>query len=160
MLKMQQCEKCVLAVGWIEVMHREVVGALLMSCTSDCLLAFLPVYPCYLFMPCSPVPQLPSHTGMSTEGKFYSFTATYSLLCPQGNRRRVNACLSCVSSIMICFHLFHVDLHRNDQWEGDVGSLRCKCHRTVVEPELIWHRTTKSILMGNYLCLNQHIPTA
>lgn len=96
---------------------------------------------------------------MSTEEKFCSFTATDSLLRPQGNRRRANICLSCVSSIIICFHLFHVDLGRNDQWEGCVGSLRCKRHRTVIEPELIHHRTNKYILMGNYLCLNHHIPT-
>lgn len=56
MLKMQQCEKYVMAVGPIEAMHREVMGVLLMSCTSNCPLAFLPVYPCSLFMPCSPVP--------------------------------------------------------------------------------------------------------
>jgi len=32
-------------------------------------------------------------------------------------------------------------------------------HRRRTEPELIWHRTIESILMGDYLCLNQHIPT-
>lgn len=160
MLKMQQCEKCVVAVGRIEAMRREVMGALLMSCTSDCPLAFLPVYPCSLFMSCSPVP----HNSPVTQGWAQKENSVHSQPRTPWHTLKVTGegwTLVCPVSlpswlIVVYFLLAWV------KWSVSrcVGSLRCKCHRTVVEPELIWHRTAKSILMGNYLCLNQHIPTA
>lgn len=113
--------------GMWDMVCKEVIEALLMSSTSVRLFfyffafIFLSVYIDFLH---SPLPL--SDTEMNIEVKFYSFTTIHCLLHPQGNRRRVNPCLSCISAIIIYIHLFNVDLDRNDQWEV-VGACQGVC---------------------------------